>query len=75
MLITDGSKSVGAAFQATTAPSTLELSAVSITGSELMALQSLLPSGDAVLSGWDFPARGGLCGNSVYLSLFAERRA
>ncbi|MEA5114898.1 MAG: hypothetical protein VB050_12815 [Geobacteraceae bacterium] len=73
-LFTDGStgKSVGAGFQAATSPTNLTLTASSISGSELTSLQSLLGTGQAVLSGWDFSATEGYTeGNPVYLSLFA----
>jgi len=72
-LITDGAsgKSAGAAFQATASPVNLTLTASVISGSELTSLQSLLGSGEAILSSWDFTTEGYTTGNPVYLSLFA----
>lgn len=72
-LFTDGAsgRSVGAAFQATTSPSSLTLTASATSSSELTALQSLLGTGQAVLSAWDFTTEGYTAGNPVYLSLFA----
>jgi T5SS/PEP-CTERM-associated repeat protein len=73
-LFTDGStgKSVGAAFQATTSPTNLTLTANSISGGALASLQGLLATGQAILSGWDFNATEDYtAGNPVYLSLVA----
>ncbi len=64
-------KSVGAAFQATASPTDLTLTASAVSGSVLTSLQSLLGSGQAVLSGWDFSTEGYTAGNPLYLSLFA----
>jgi len=73
-LFTDSAagKSVGAGFQATASPTNLTMTASAISGSELTSLQSLLGTGQAVLSGWDFNVTEGYAeGNPVYLSLFA----
>lgn len=73
-LFTDGStgKSVGAAFQSATSPTSLTLTADSINGTELSSLQSLVGAGKSVLSGWSFKADAGYTsGSPVYLSLFA----
>jgi hypothetical protein len=49
----------------------LTFSASEIGGSELSSLQSLLASGQSVLSGWTFTTNGYNTGDPVYLSLFA----
>ncbi len=72
VLITDPASghSVGAAFQATTAPTNLMIIASAI--SDLTSLKSQLASGKSVLSAWDFSiTQGHTSGNPVYLSLFA----
>jgi T5SS/PEP-CTERM-associated repeat protein len=72
-LFIDGStgKSVGASFNGTTTSSSLSMTASAISTSELSSLQSLVGTGNVVLSGWDFTTSGYTDGNPVYLSLFA----
>ena len=72
-LFTDGStgKSVGAAFQGAAISTNLTLTASAISDSELNSLQSLLGSGQSVLSGWDFTTNGYTEGDPAYLTLFA----
>ncbi len=75
-LITDlgSGKSVGAGFMATSSstPVTLKASLIS-SAAELNALQSVIGSGQYVLSDWTFSVSGTTVSNSnpVYLSLFA----
>jgi T5SS/PEP-CTERM-associated repeat protein len=72
VLITDAAtgQSVGAAFQAATAPTNLTITATAIA--DLAGLKGQLASGTAVLSAWDFTiTQGYTSGSPVYLSLFA----
>ena len=47
----------------------MTLTATPLSGSVLTALDGLLPTGQAVLSGWTFSAPGYTAGDPVYLSL------
>jgi T5SS/PEP-CTERM-associated repeat protein len=74
-IVTDPStgKSVGIGFQATTASNPITFSAKAIGGSELTSLQSLIGTGNSVLSAWSFTTTGTTVSstNPVYLSLTA----
>jgi T5SS/PEP-CTERM-associated repeat protein len=60
---------VGAAFAATTAPTSLTLTATVMTNDALTALQTLLNPNQSVLSAWDFALGTGYTeGDPVYLS-------
>jgi T5SS/PEP-CTERM-associated repeat protein len=74
-IVTDPStgKSVGIGFQATATSNPITFSAKAIGGSELTSLQSLIGTGNSVLSAWSFTTTGTTVSstNPVYLSLTA----
>ena len=74
-IVTDPStgKSVGLGFQATATSNPITFSATAIGGSELSSLQTLIGTGNSVLSGWSFTTTGTTISstNPVYLSLTA----
>jgi T5SS/PEP-CTERM-associated repeat protein len=60
---------LGASFLASSTPSALSLTATAIDGDTLTNLKGLLPSGQAVLGGWNFTGISGYTsGDPVYLS-------
>ena len=74
-IVTDPStgKSVGIGFQATATSNPITFSAKAIGGSELSSLQSLIGTGNSVLSAWSLSTTGTTVSstNPVYLSLTA----